>query len=133
MSYQVPTPTHFGSNMSSSRSLSTKFCRSNKYFRCCPPLASVIKFTRLKQLKLQITHHQVYVHIGAQTTPQSDKPPLIHNHSHFSVLCTQTSISICDPKGFCSAEGCNVHVRIHSVLVSELRTLTWDTLHPSAG
>jgi len=37
-SYQVPTTTHFGSNVPLSRSLSTKFCWSNKYFRCYPPL-----------------------------------------------------------------------------------------------
>jgi len=41
--------------------------------------------------------------------------------------------NICDPKGFCSAEGCNVRVRVHSVLLSTLCTLKWDTLRPSAG
>jgi hypothetical protein len=84
-------------------------------------------------LKLWITHHQVYVHIGAQTTPQSDEPPLLHNHNRFSGLRTQTSVSLRDPKGFCSAEGCNVHVRVHSVLVSTLCTLKWDTMHPLPG
>jgi len=47
-------------------------------------------------------------------------------------LCTQTSISICDPKGSHPAEGRNVsHFRVHSVLNSTLCTLT-RTLHPSA-
>ena len=55
MSYQVPTPTHFCSKVPSWRSLSTKFCQSNKYLRCHPPLTSVIKVKRLKLLKLHIT------------------------------------------------------------------------------
>jgi hypothetical protein len=48
------------------------------------------------------------------------------------VLCTQTSISTCDPKGSRPAEGCNVsHFGVYSVLTSTLYTLTC-TLHPSA-
>ena len=51
-------------------------------------------------LKLQITYQQVYVHI-AVTTPHRDEPPLLHNQSFFlRGLCTQTSISVYDAKGY---------------------------------
>jgi hypothetical protein len=123
----VPAPTCFGVEFMN------KVLSVQQVFQVLSPLTSVAKVKRIKLLKLQITHHQVYVHIGAQTTPQSDEPPLLHNHSHFSGLFTQTSVSICDPKGFCPAEGCTVHVRVHSVPLSTLYTLKWDTVHPSAG
>jgi len=95
-------------------SLSTKFCRSNKYFRCYPPLASVIKVKRLRLLKLWNTHHQVYVHIVAQTTPQSDEPPLLHSHSHFFFL------------------GC-AHKHLYQYVIQ--RDLTWlkGSMYPISG
>ena len=125
-SYQVPAPTCFGVEFIS------KVLQVQQVFQELSPLTSIIKVKRLKLLKLWITHHQVCVHIGAQTMPQSDEPRLLHNHSHFSGLCTQTSISIYDPKGSHPAEGCNVsHVRVRSSLTSTLCILTC-TLHPSA-
>ena len=79
-SYQVPAPTCFGVEFIK------KVLSLQHVFQVLSPLTFVIKVKRLKLLKLRITHHQVYVHIGAQTTPQSNEPPLLHNHSHFFFL-----------------------------------------------
>jgi hypothetical protein len=87
------------------------------------PITYVIKVKRLKLLKLWITHHQVYVHIGAQTTPQSNEPPLLHNHSHFSGLCTQTLLI------FFSCELISTYTRMSSDLEQCHRMLGRNVIH----
>jgi len=93
-------------------------------------------------LKLQITHQQVYFHIATTTIPHTDKPPLFHIYSGLYFLgCARKYLyQYMIQKGLVQLKCVMyplseyiVYCTLHPMSTETPYTLTWGTVHASAG